>query len=447
MDQDSAIPKIKWVNHACFVLEADGVRLMADPWFEGTAFNNGWSLVADTRFPYEDFAEITHIWISHQHPDHLNPGTLKKIAPAHRKHITVFFHNTKDKRVLKYLRSFGFKEFHELPTSMWVALTPNFKLLCGRVGDDDSWLAMKTGKLTYLNLNDCVLSEKSDLKNIADIVGNVDVLLTQFSYASWAGNPDDIEARKLAARRKIDEMRKQIEALLPKWVVPFASYIYFSHADNFYMNDHVNQIDVVADFLATEMNRIPIVLYPGDEWFSEDLHDNSNAIARYKIDFSKKLQAGPTQEAETSDLERILHTYSNFCQNILAMNPVLRWLPMKSPVIHLIDHRKCYRLTFNTMEEVGNEVPIDISTNGDSFLYCLKFMWGFNTLQVNGRFLAPKGGEHADFFRFFRAYSLNCHGEAVSLTWLLKFAWRRSVKHLSLSARPSSATGSGRERR
>src|SRR5438067_7468032 len=54
------------LNHASYVLTARDVRLMTDPWLFGSAFNNGWDLISETKFSLDDFREITHIWFSHE---------------------------------------------------------------------------------------------------------------------------------------------------------------------------------------------------------------------------------------------------------------------------------------------------------------------------------------------------------------------------------------------
>ncbi len=73
------------------------------------------------------------------------------------------------------------------------------------------------------------------------MIGPVDVLLTQFSYAAWKGGRDNKALRQAAAREKLVTVRRQIECLQPKFVIPFASFIYFSHADNFYLNNFDQQ--------------------------------------------------------------------------------------------------------------------------------------------------------------------------------------------------------------
>jgi|SRR5579863_5573948 len=119
--------RIEWVNNAAFILSSGSVRLMCDPWLEGKIFNGGWKLLSETRFPYDDFANITHIWISHEHPDHFSPPTLRRIPEAYRRGITILFHYTKDKRVLNVCRSLGFKTW-ELREKELVDVAPDFRL-------------------------------------------------------------------------------------------------------------------------------------------------------------------------------------------------------------------------------------------------------------------------------------------------------------------------------
>lgn len=71
--------RIEWVNHASFVLDHGGVRLISDPWISGTAFDHGWKHLVPTQFSFDDFATITHIWFSHEHPDHFSPRNIQAI--------------------------------------------------------------------------------------------------------------------------------------------------------------------------------------------------------------------------------------------------------------------------------------------------------------------------------------------------------------------------------
>ena len=83
-------------------------------------------------------------------------------------------------------------------------------------------------------------------------------MFPQFSYASWKPTP---ESRAKAAKEKLLMLDQQAKVLGAKNVIPFASYIYFSAADNAYMNDGINTPWDVVKF-ARDNNREYNVLVP-----------------------------------------------------------------------------------------------------------------------------------------------------------------------------------------
>ncbi len=121
---------IKFINHASVIISNDKISLLSDPWYWGTAFHDGWSLIYENK--EEDISniirEITHIWISHEHPDHFSIQFFKKYASNLRKRKTkILFQETKDKRVIKYLTSQGL-EVEELTNNKIYPLSNNFKI-------------------------------------------------------------------------------------------------------------------------------------------------------------------------------------------------------------------------------------------------------------------------------------------------------------------------------
>ena len=152
---------IEWVNHASFVVESGSIHLICDPWLDGTAFNHGWRLISPTVFRYEDFARITHIWFSHEHPDHFSPSNVRCIPEHFRRKITVLFHYTKDKRLLNVCKAYGF-QVQELPEFEQVELAAGFRLICGRQGLIDSWMAIFAECKSILNMNDSIFRQRDD---------------------------------------------------------------------------------------------------------------------------------------------------------------------------------------------------------------------------------------------------------------------------------------------
>jgi UDP-MurNAc hydroxylase len=87
---------IEFVNHATCRLTVGDIRLLTDPWLFGPAFNSGWDLLCETPQRYLEFDGATHIWLTHEHPDHFAPQVLRSIDAARRRAIIVLFHESKD---------------------------------------------------------------------------------------------------------------------------------------------------------------------------------------------------------------------------------------------------------------------------------------------------------------------------------------------------------------
>ena len=69
--------ELNLITHACAILKDEECSLIFDPWFFGTAFNDGWCLKQEIDPSTLDLASITHVYISHEHPDHFHIPTLK----------------------------------------------------------------------------------------------------------------------------------------------------------------------------------------------------------------------------------------------------------------------------------------------------------------------------------------------------------------------------------
>jgi UDP-MurNAc hydroxylase len=404
------------VNHASFLVESHGVRLITDPWLEGTVFNAGWTLLSPTRLGYEDFASITHIWFSHEHPDHFTPPVLRRIPEEYRRRIKVLFHETRDKRVIDVCKGLGF-ETQELPGGKTVSLAPDFDLVSGTQSLLDSWIAILAEGKTILNMNDCDFPDQNGLLKIKDRIGRVDLLLTQFSYANWVGNPEDVATQKKHALRKMADMRRQIQIFQPSWFIPFASFIYFSHAENFYMNRSVNRIGDVYRYTSGELETPTLILYPGDQWSIGEPWDSTSSIRRYEADFDRALNAAP-QQSPSVPLPELEKAATAFLEKNRARNNRLLLVMLPPSVVRLSDLNLDVEISYrHGLRTVAGKQP-DIITSSDSLMYCLKFDWGGNTLEINGRYEAPAGGKAERFFRIFRVSEYNIAGQALNFSLL-----------------------------
>ena len=221
------------------------------------------------------------------------------------------------------------------------------------------------------------------------------------------------------ADRKRAELRTQIRILQPAMFVPFASFIYFSHAENFFMNRAVNRIPDVYEFATHELQVPTVVPYPGDHWEVDAPRDSSESIRRYEVDLSRAL-AAPPETSPSIPITRLQLAADAFIRKCTHKNkPVLLNALMPS-VIHLrdlgIDVEFSYR---HGLAEVNGK-QADIIMSSDSLLYCLINDWGGECLAINGRYEVPAGRNAQWFFWIFRVPAHNRIGNPVDFGFLAR---------------------------
>jgi UDP-MurNAc hydroxylase len=389
--------KIEFVNHASFIVDFDGIRLLSDPWLFGTAFNDGWDLLCDYKFDFEKFKNIQYIWFSHEHPDHFSPAVLKSIKEEYRKNITILFQVTADKKVVNFCKQLGFKIL-EMKDLTYYSLSSKFKVKCCNVPFFDSWLLFELDKTKVLNVNDCIVDGDGKVEEIEKQTGQIDVLFTQFSYAGWKGNVGDIKVRQASAKGKLDIVKKQINVFKPKYTIPFASYVYFSHVENKYLNDSVNKpIDAFKVIKANDSK--PIIMYPGSVWtIGNDDWDNEIMIENYEKEYVKlqdKVYHKP--KVNYSELE-LLEVCDNYLKRLKSKNSfnlikLIRLIPkfgfFKPFKIKIYDLDRVYEFDIlKGLTHQKDDQSFDIKLHSESLWFVFKHDYGYDTLTVNGRFEA-----------------------------------------------------------
>ena len=422
--------KLKFVNHSSFIIEHNGISLISDPWLEGRVFNNGWDLISKTKLSYNDFKDINYIWFSHEHPDHFFPPNLKLIPAEYKKNITVLFQNTIDGRVVEYCRNAGFKEIIELHKGKYVELSKDFKVLCEYFSEGDSWITYKVGDITILNTNDCGIINKSEADNIKNTIGKVDILLTQFSYAYWTGNKDEVAFRTKVADEKLKSMKLQCDIFLPTITIPIASYVYFCHEENFYLNDCVNTAEKTYNYLNANTKTTTVILYNGDEYSFPQIWDSEKSINNYKKDFNEIL-LHPERLAKNNSvsIEALIQQAIIFIDNLNNTNNFLIKGLLKETKIHLSDYNKTFILSLkNKLQETPIDYDkCDVTLSSESLMFCLKFPYGLDTTQINGRFQKPKNGNYTNFYNMFRVDQQKSRSKEIT-PWYLLGALVRKIK-------------------
>ncbi len=409
-----------FIGHAAAAISHSGVRLIFDPWLTGSAFNNGWDLLSAPAFTPADFQAGDFIWFSHEHPDHFSPDSLKAIPSAVRAEITVMYQLTPDNKVLDYCNKLGFRT-RALGHGQRVDIGNNIHVCCGPQPFYDSWLYVQAGHVRLLNLNDCVL-DAADVRNLAQQLGPIDVLMTQFANAEWAGNPDQADMRRQRNLQKLDRVDEQILALRPRYVIPFASFFCFSHVDNVYLNDAVNTPDdIVQRVNAAEV----VVLYPGDRWQPDTTHDNTAALTAYAADrqaVAPRHHAGDSVplpelvEKAAACVERGQRTNNTavvwLCCNMGLIPKVYFWLVD-------LNERVAFDWRNGLTQAPGPATDNDVHTHSENLAFVLSFNWGMDTLTVNGRLQTSEAG-YRRLIRAFAPAALNNTGRTLTFSGLFR---------------------------
>ncbi|MGH1348677.1 MAG: MBL fold metallo-hydrolase [Nannocystales bacterium] len=420
--------KITFVNHASVLMEHEGTSLLTDPWWFGDAFNAGWQLLAQTPLPPEALSTVDYIWVSHEHPDHFSPRVLTSIPEQERSGVEVLYQETRDGKVLSFCKAKGFAT-RELGQATPTALRGGLIATCAGVPIYDSWLLLEIGGVRVLNLNDAPLHSPRKLEQFLRDHGPIDVLLTQFGYAGWRGNEEDHALRRSDAERKLAMMERQIRHLRPKVTIPFASFAFYGHEENSYMNDGLGDV-AEATRVIERGGSEAVVMFPGDTWSPDAVHDNRPALDRW-AELRSALADRPLKSSPKHSWDELCEAADRYAQRIteandartlklLRLNPIL---PALRPVeLHLWDLDCDVRFSFERgLERIDRRTQdYDLRMGSDSLHFMFAHPWGTDTLTVNARFRADAGGVKR-LLTTFGVDQLNNVGIRVSPSFLVDF--------------------------
>lgn len=408
--------QIEFVNHASVLMTHGQVGLLSDPWYSGPAFHKGWRLLVET--PEDKIAallpRVTHIWISHEHPDHFSVGFFKRWGEVIRAQgIKLLFQDIDDQRVANFLRAQKM-DLTELTFGKAHDLGSGVSVTCLKDEFYDSALSVRMGDTHVLNLNDCAIRTPRRAREVRDAVGACDVLLTQFSYAAWKGGRENRDWREDAAAEKINNIKVQAEVLEPKTVIPFASFVSFAHARNVYLNDAANHPDDIMAALADAPFDL-CVMQPGDVTDGTvKPGQNDAAVAFWQAQYDR---AGhDLMTYDSVDDGQLKHSFAQWRARVFARNSrsTMRLAQAASPirvlqpiVIHLDDTGQSWQVDPPRGTLHKTDDPADLIMHSESLNFLFSNSFGFDTLGVNGTFEEARPGGFSRAARSISIENLN----------------------------------------
>jgi hypothetical protein len=376
------------ISHASVIVDCGHVVVWTDPWLESRAFNNSWELLP-TPSPDRTFLErVTHIWLSHEHPDHFNIPTLKSLPAEFRERVTVCYQKRNTTKIFDALRKLGYRHFLDLPDRAPVRVE-DVTLYCFQAHLGDSVLGVRHGDLRLLNINDSEIDER-DCKRVLAEFGTPDVVLNQFSVAGYVAQRQRDLDRDLprCAKHKLNQLVRNHQWLEAKLTVPFASFMHFCMEDNAYLNRYANRPrDVVANMTAHGCRCYFMGLGETIGVGSRELPDMEATLARYEKEFAAA--ATRSEPSPRVELDKILKAYEKFFASLEANIPLAlrRWW-LGTITFHVPDLDLAIRV--GAAERRFEILPpdpdgADVVVNSQPLWFGFAFPYGFETLGSSGR--------------------------------------------------------------
>ncbi len=414
--------KITFLNHASFIIEYNNIKILNDPYLSGSAFNNGWNLLQE--FDHKEYLEdITHICFSHEHPDHFSIPFLKSIDESKRSKITIIYQETFDKRVKNFCQKLGYR-FLEFENLIEKQIKENFSITIGKVPFYDSWINYKVNGKNILNVNDCVIEDPTVAKEIKKTIKEVHTLLTQFSYASYI--PENEQKEK--ALKCLENIKIQDEILKPNFIIPFASFIYFSNTQNRFMNKNINTIEKTYDYLSKNCKSNPIILAPNEIWNCQ-IKDNKKSLLFWKNIYDNLDNLDYYEEKNLYDKDELIDKSQKYIQKIHEKNnklilKILNKLKIISSINIFITDLNIY-LSFNIIDGLTEIFGVELDKNyvkmdSNSLAFIFDYEYGLDTLLVNARFQTIKKYKN-NLIKSFSIGALNNTGRFIRFRDLFKY--------------------------
>jgi L-ascorbate metabolism protein UlaG (beta-lactamase superfamily) len=235
--------KIELLNHASVLLEHDDVRLLMDPWFAGTCFDEGWGLRFDNAHAMERAESATHLWISHFHADHFHAPTLRALAERNPD-VRCLGNASFNFRLDEALRRFGFRNVEPFGERTPVPIGAGVVLERYPTTGIDNILVIRTPHGTVVNYNDCNIPLAAR-RTLARRIGPVEIFLTNFNHANkllCAPLPPAEEIKAEQARSFVETFAP----FEPRHVIPFASFHYYRAPESREQNESLLDVHEVC---------------------------------------------------------------------------------------------------------------------------------------------------------------------------------------------------------
>ena len=329
--------KVTYIGHACMMMESAGTRILMDSWLSDPTYHGSWWHYPPLVHRPEDLPKIDYLYISHEHPDHFDPPTLKKLD----KNIHIVIADFKRKRFVNRIRDLGFDQISEIPFGEEFACEGSsikLRLIPPDRPWDDSAILVKDHETTVLNVNDCHLDDQT----LAELGQSeqIDLAFLTFTGASQYPGcfdlPEELKVERWQASKKahVEEFVNWAKLVRTKRAVPAAGNYALLDPEQVHLNTshYVNTPQDAIDLLQRDAPEIEgLQMNPGDVWTLDGGHQRHQAapdwekrmddIRAMSADWSQRIADSNAKESDPP--ENLFELFREFFSKYLHDDPTL----------------------------------------------------------------------------------------------------------------------------
>lgn len=240
--------EFKILSHACLLLQTHNTSIIIDPWLLGSCYWRSWWNFPEPQFDEEEIRNVDAVLISHIHWDHWHGPTLKKLL----KGKPVFIPDEPGLRSEQDLHSIGFSKVRRVSHGRPFAVG-DIKIWMYQFGLflNDAAIVIEADGILVLNANDAKIAGLA-LSDLLSRHGRFDFALRSHSSANsricyqvegdenFVADDRDHYFRSFCAF---------MDAVKPKYAIPFASNHCHLHDDVFNLNGYISNPLQLSEYL------------------------------------------------------------------------------------------------------------------------------------------------------------------------------------------------------
>ena len=383
------VVKMRYFNHAFLIFEGENFKFATDPWAIGPAFASGWWLKDKTSSDWiNELNNCNFIYISHNHPDHLNYPTLKLC----NKNIPIVTPKYLNNSTSKLLNDLNFKNIFEF----------DFKQNINLIGTNLVFSFLKSGDFRddsgiYFSINDftCLADVDTNYINFGNFP-KVDLYCS--SYAGGAsGYPlmfDNLDLKNKIKKQILDtkflfsERLKYIKQTEAKYFLPYAgSFIPKLKRDEFISQNIVK--NDISDYSKSLKKKVKVLDYKKFDLYK---FDNNTLKSEKKVriskfqDFDEKKFVKDFKKINTIDINYIKNYFlnSNFQDEIFIKFELVNDEFKNVIKTFFVDFsEKKTKFFLNKTYRINKKLRfINLKIRYDSFMFVIKNMLPWEDLLI-----------------------------------------------------------------